>query len=233
MKPPLTARPQTVVCNHAPFSFSSLLTGFALTACHLVGTVSSWAPPRHPTTSTLVQTSRPTAPPLRTSPPRHWDSYGCCRNAASRRPLVPNTPHPPAAAPLRRAPKTAAKVDPRRQTQEDASCSAWTWWGNFRVWACTEWLRGECPATAKQSDRSRQPSAEGVMAVHCRNCISQQKPKEKSLRVTFEVVHSVLVFVVHREWWVCVWQREKHHLITVVWFCLHTFHCHRRAFHFL
>lgn len=144
-----------------PLFFFPLSAAFALTACHLVGTVSSWVRPHHPTSSALVWTSRPSPAPLHTSPRHRWDSCGCCRSTASQPLLNPNTSPTPAAQQILQAPQTAAKVDSCLQMQEERTRSVWTWWKNFRVWGCTEWLRGECPATAKQRDRSSQTSAEG------------------------------------------------------------------------
>lgn len=144
------------------FFFFPLLPAFALTACHLVGTVSSWILLHHPTTRTVVWTSRP-SPPLRHMSPRpHWDSCGCCRNTASQRLLIPKTTRTTARRQIPQAPKMAAKVVFWLQTQEDRTCSVWTWWENSRVWGCTEWLRGECPVAVKQSDPSSQTTAGGL-----------------------------------------------------------------------
>lgn len=198
--------------------FIPLLTGFALTACHLVGTVSSWVLPHSPTTSTLVRTSRPSAPPLHMSPRHHWDSCGCCRNAASQQLLIPSTSRTTATQQILQAPKTAAKVDSCLQTQKNLwhrhrTCSVWTWWKNFRVWGCIEWLRGECLATVKQRDRSSHTSADGVR-VHWRQFTAETASAKKNKRekppkllesyLKLSVVHRVRV-------WICVWQ--KHHFI--------------------
>lgn len=145
---PGRTRIYTDVCCHyfcidVPFLFP-FFTAFALTACHLIGTVSSWALPYHPTNNTRVHSS----------PLHHWDFCSCCRNVASQHLLIPSiTWTTPRGQMLQAA--NSDTTPPLHIQKKDRTCSVWTWWKNSKVWGCTEWLRGECQAAVMQSNTTR------------------------------------------------------------------------------
>lgn len=119
--------------------FPPLFAAFTLSACHLVGTVSSWARRRLLTSSTSAQEAGP-LPWIR--PPHHWDSCGCCGSAASRPPSIPITTCTAATVRAPRAPQLKRKTRAgahRGAKRDDGTCSVWTWWRSFRVWVYTEW----------------------------------------------------------------------------------------------
>lgn len=141
--------------------FFPFLTAFALTACHLVGTVSSWVLPYHPTNNTWDHIS----------PLHHWDSRSCCRNVASRHLLIPNITWTTAIEQILQVPKRDNMPDTRLQ-KKNRTCSVWTWWKNCKVWGCTEWLQGDWEM---QSNRHGPISPE-VLAkpIYCSDCSELQ-----------------------------------------------------------
>lgn len=147
------------------FSFNILfvsffLIAFTLSACHLLGTVSTWAL-HQPCSRTLAREARQ---PPQSLALHHLDSCNCCKSTASQPPVIPTTTCTTAALENLHFLQYQTKEETFSHTKKDeGTFLAGTWWRSFRVLGCTEWQPGGWGApvtkTGKQSDLLRKCDA--------------------------------------------------------------------------